>query len=193
MAPASDLFATRFNKLPQFVSPVPDPLAWGSGRTRRDMGSECICLPTNSHFGQSGGEVAGSPLPQNHSDRSRVAKHALVLGSRGHIKPDPLSLPNVPSLLTRPFNQTPDRKLANLNMHAWLLEPQLLRNSASLRQWQQELGHLKEDQPYESMRQSGPFLQSISNQVDFRAPPVKSIADFVLFLYSGQEAAAKYH
>ena len=124
-------------------------------------------------------------------DRPKVAKHALVLGSSGHIKPDPLSLPNMPSLLIQPFNQTPDRKLANQNMHAWLLDPQLSRNSAYLRQWQQELGLLKEDQPYQSMRPSGPFLQSISNQVDFRAPPVKSIAD--LFLYSGQEAAAKYH
>ena len=26
--PKVDLFATRFNKLPQFVSPVPDPQAW---------------------------------------------------------------------------------------------------------------------------------------------------------------------
>ena len=72
----------------------------------------------------------------------------------------PLSLPNLPSLLTQPFNQIPHRNLTNLNLHAWLLEPQKSKNRASLRQWQQELRLLKEDQPDQSMRQSGPFLQS---------------------------------
>ena len=59
----------------------------------------------------------------------------------------PLSLPNLPSLLTQPFNQIPHRNLTNLNLHAWLLEPQQSRNRASLRQWQQELRLLKGDQP----------------------------------------------
>ena len=36
----------------------------------------------------------------------------------------PLSLPNLLNLLTQPFNQTPHRNLSNLNLHAWLLEPQ---------------------------------------------------------------------
>ena len=35
------------------------------------------------------GEVAGPPLPQSHSAHPRVAKHALVMGSSGHVKPDP--------------------------------------------------------------------------------------------------------
>ena len=72
----------------------------------------------------------------------------------------PLSLPNLPRLLTQPFNQIPHRNLTNLNLHAWLLEPQKSKNRASLRQWQQELRLLKEDQLDQSMRQSGPFLQS---------------------------------
>ena len=38
---------------------------------------------------KSSGEVAGSPLPQDHSYRSRVAQHALFVGSSGHVKPDP--------------------------------------------------------------------------------------------------------
>ena len=71
----------------------------------------------------------------------------------------PLSLPNLPNVLTQPFNQIPHRNLTNLNLHAWLLEPQK-KNRASLRQWQQELRLLKEDLPDQSMRQSGPFLQS---------------------------------
>ena len=72
----------------------------------------------------------------------------------------PLSLPILPNLLTQPFNQIPHRNLTNLNLHAWLLEPQQSRSRASLRQWQQELRLFKGDQPDQSMRQSGPFLQS---------------------------------
>ena len=68
--------------------------------------------------------------------------------------------PNLPNLLTKPFNQTRHRNLPNLNLHAWLLEPQLSINRASLKQWQHELRLLKEDQPDQSMRLSAPFLQS---------------------------------
>ena len=48
----------------------------------------------------------------------------------------PLSLPNLPNLLTQPFNQIPHRNLTNLNLHAWLLEPQQSRSRAdqSMRQ-----------------------------------------------------------
>ena len=52
------------------------------------VGSESIHLPTISHIGQSG-EVARLPMQENHSDCSGVAQHALVLGSSGHIQPNP--------------------------------------------------------------------------------------------------------
>ena len=68
----------------------------------------------------------------------------------------PLCLSN----LVKPFNQTLHRSLSNLNLHAWLQEPQHSRSRASLMQWQHELRLLKEDQPDQSMRQSEPFLQS---------------------------------
>ena len=61
-----------------------------SGRPQSAMGgSGPLCLPTSSHLGQSGGEVAGFPMQENHSDCSGVAQHALVLGSGGHVQPDP--------------------------------------------------------------------------------------------------------
>ena len=77
----------------------------------------------------------------------------------------PLCLPNLPNLVSQPFNQTLHRNLSNLNLHAWLLEPQHSRSRASLRQWQHELKLLKEDQPDPSMRQSGPFLQSSASVI----------------------------
>ena len=61
----------------------------GSGCTQPVMGrSGSLCLPTSSHLGQSGGEVAGLPMQQDHSDRTRVAQHALVLGSSSNVQSD---------------------------------------------------------------------------------------------------------
>ena len=93
-------------------------------------------------------------MQENHSDCSRVAQHALVLGSSGHVKLDLI----VPAQSTWSAIQS-DRNLSNLNLYAWLLESQQSRSRASLRQWQHVLRLLKEDQPDQSMRQSGPFLQ----------------------------------
>ena len=62
----------------------------GSGCTQPVMGaSGSIRLPTSSQLRQSGGEVAGLPMQQDHSDCTRVAQHALVLGSSDHVQPDP--------------------------------------------------------------------------------------------------------
>ena len=147
-------------------------------------GSGRICLPTTSHFGQSGGEVAGLSMQENHSDCSRVAQHALVLGSGGHVQPNPLSLPN---LLTQPFNQIPHINLTTLNLGAWLLEPQQSRSRAFLRQWQQELRLLKDDQADQSEAKWTIFTKwCISNQ-DFRSPPVKSVADFLMYLFQDRK------
>ena len=129
---------------------VAQPLLGGPGPIR---------LPTSSHLGQSGGEATGLPLQQNKSDCPRVAKHALVLGSSGNVQSNP-TLSAQHTQLSVSFNQVLHRNLLNLNLHAWLLEPQQSRSKVSLRQWQHELRLLKEDQPDLSMRQSGPFLQS---------------------------------
>ena len=74
--PQINVFATRFNQY-QYQTPwlgqsMHTPVLGGSGS---------VCLPTGSHLGQSGGKVTGLPMQENHSDCSRVAQHALVLGS----------------------------------------------------------------------------------------------------------------
>ena len=94
----------------------------------------------------------------------------------------------LPNLLTQPFN------LANLNLHAWLLEPQVSRNRASLRQWQDELMLPKESQPNQSMRQSGPFLQSGATVIRWTSGvPYKVHSRLSVVSVPGQEAVAKYH
>ena len=70
----------------------------------------------------------------------------------------PLSLPQVENLFTQPFSQCLHRDLPNLNLHAWLLEPQPFSKQVSLTKWQQELRLLRDVQRELSISQSGPFL-----------------------------------
>ena len=62
----------------------------GSGCTQSVLGrSGPICLPTSSHLVQSGGEVTGLPMQQDHTDCTRMAQHTLILGPSGHLQSDP--------------------------------------------------------------------------------------------------------
>ena len=61
-----------------------------SGCSHSHLGrSGCICIPTDRHIGQSGGEIAGFPVQETHSNCTGLAQHALVLGSSDHVKSDP--------------------------------------------------------------------------------------------------------
>ena len=149
--PQIDLFATRFNnKLPLFMSPILDPLASAVDALSlpwEDL--DAYAFPPAAILGEVVEKLQDCPC-------NRIILIApgwpnmpwfwdlVTMSSQ-----IPLSLPN---LLTQPFNQTPHRNLSNLNLHTWLLEPQLSKNRASPRQWQHKLRLLKEDQSDQSMR-----------------------------------------
>ena len=116
-----------------------------------------ICLSPGGSSREGGLQVVGSRIPQSHSNCSRMAKHAMDLGSGQHVGTNS-SLPKVGNLLTQPFNQCPHRDLHSLNLHAWLLGPLPSNKQASLAKWQRELKLLRDAQPEPSMNQSGPFL-----------------------------------
>ena len=88
-------------------------------------------------------------MQEYHSDYSRVAQLALVLGSCDHVMSGSF-------VLTQPFNQTRHR-----NLHAWLLESQQSRSRASLGQWQCKFRLLENDQPDQFMRPSAPFYEVV--------------------------------
>ena len=129
-----------------------------SGCTQPAMGgSGCICLPISSHFGQSGGEVAG---PQNHSDCSRVAQYALVLGSSDHVKPDSLKP-------AQPAKSSNTAILSDSSQESVQLEPSHLapRASAIKKQGFSETVAARVEAPQRGSTRSvyeasGPFLQS---------------------------------
>ena len=152
-----NLFGTRFNnELPQFVSPVPDPLAWAM---------DALSLPWEDLDHNAFPPVANFCKVVEKLQDYPCSRIILIAPGWPNMpwfgdlvsSQIPLCLPN---LLTQLFNQILHGSMANLNLNAWLLEPQLSRTRAFLRQWQHKLRLLTESQSDQSMRQSGPFLQS---------------------------------
>ena len=68
---------------------MPDPLAIAVDALSALGRSGRIRLPSDSHLGQSGGEVAGHRMQETYSHCPRVAQHAMVLGPSVHVQPDP--------------------------------------------------------------------------------------------------------
>ena len=125
-------------------------------------------------------------MQENHSDCSGVAQHALPLGSSGHVQPNPTE----PAQSAQPVDShstDPSQKSDNLNLHAWLLESQPSRSRACLRQWQQELRLLKGCQSDQSMRQVALFLQVMYHSSGGLLGPVKSVADFLMYLFQDRK------
>ena len=125
LAVATNLFDMRFNnKLPLSVSPVPDPLAVAVDELRlpyEDL--DAYAFPQAA--------IMGKVLKLQDCPCKRI----ILIASGWPTMPwfwdlvaissKITSLPNLPNLLIQPFNQTPHRNPPNLNLHAWLLEPQL--------------------------------------------------------------------
>ena len=158
----------------------------GSGCTQPIMGkSGPICLPTSSHLGQSGGEVAGLPMQQDHSDCSRVAQHALVLGSSGNVQSDPFVSAQPAQSDISTFQ--PDLAQELVKPVPTCLAP---RATAIKEQGFSEAVAARIEAPQRGSTRSVYEAEwtiftkwCLSNQVDFRAPPLKAIADFLLYLF----------
>ena len=152
-------------------------------------GSGCLCLPTSSHLGQSGGEVAGLPMQENHSDCSGVAQHALVLGSSGHVQPDPTepaqSAQPVDTALQSDSPQKSDKpKSPCMAPRATVIKEQGFSKAVAARIEAPQRGSTRS--VYEAKWTL--FTKwCVTNQVDFRAPPLKSVADFLLYLFEDRK------
>ena len=160
--PQIDLFATSFNKkLPQFVSPMPDPKAIAVDALSLPWEElDAYAFPPIAILGKVVEKLQDTPCKRLILIAPGWPNMPWFWDLVSMSSQIPLCLPSLPNLLTQPFNQTPHRNLTNLNLHAWLLEPQQSRSKVSLRQWQQGMRLLKGDPLDQSMRQSGPFLQS---------------------------------
>ena len=174
--PQIDLFATRFNnKLPLFVSPVPDPLA---------SAVDALTLPWEdldayAFLGQSGGEITGHAMQENHSDCPRVAQHALVLGPSGHVQPDPTksaqpAQPVNTTIKSDPSQKSDKPKSPCMAPRATAIKEQGLSEAVAARI---EAPQRRSTRSVYQAKWTIFTKWCSSDQVDFRAPPVKSVAD----------------
>ena len=165
--PHVDMFATRYNcKLTKFVSPVPDPNAWAvDALTVSWENLDMYAFPPVSLLGKVVSKLS-----------DHLYKRVILIAPGWPNMPwfwdlvdlssqISLCLTIHPDLVTQPFNKAPHRDLTSLNLHAWLLEPKQSRSKGFLAQWRHELRLLKDVQPEQSMRQSGPFLLDGVKQV----------------------------
>ena len=151
-------------------------------------GSGCICLPTNSHLGQSGREVAGPPMQHHHSDCPRVAQHAFVLGCSGHVHPNPKSAQSAQStnsaLQSDPSQKSDKSKSPCMAPQASAIKEQGFSEAVASQIEAPQRGSTRSI--YEAKWTI--FTKwCLSNQVDFRAPPIKSVADFLMYLFQDRK------
>ena len=188
--PQIDLFATRFShKLPLFVSSTGHP-GCSSGCTHSAMGgSGRIRLPTDRHIGESGGEATGLPVQETHSDCPGVAQHALVLGLGDHVKSGP-SQPAQPAqsadtaLQSDPSQKSDKSKSPCLAPRATKIKEQGFSETVAARI---EAPQRRSTRSVYEAKWAIFTKWCVTNQVDFRSPPVKSVADFLMYLFEDKK------
>ena len=163
---------------------------YSSGCTHSTLGgSGRICLPTSSHLGQSGGEVTGHPMQESYSDCSGVAQHALVLGSSDHVQPDP-TVPAQPiqstntTLQSDPSQKSDQPKSPCMAPRATAIKEQGFSEAVAARI---EAPQRRSTRSVYEAKWTIFTKWCISHQVDFRAPPVKSVADFLMYLFQDRK------
>ena len=162
-------------------------LGSSSGCTQSAMGeSGRTRLPTSGHLGQSGGEVTGLTLQENHSGCSGVAQHTLVLGSNDHVQSDPTepAQPVDTTFQSDPSQKSDKPKSPCMAPRATAIKEQGFSEAVATRIEAPQRGSTRS--VYEA--KWAIFTKwCITNQVDFRAPPVKSVADFLMYLFEDRK------
>ena len=152
-------------------------------------GPGCIRLPTDRHIGQSGGEAAGLPVQETRSDCPGVAQHALVLGLGEHVQPGP-SQPAQPAqsantaLQSDPSQKSDQPKSPCLTPTATKLKEQGFSEAVAARI---EAPQRRSTRSVYEAKWTISKKWYVTNQVDFRSPPIKSVADFLMYLFEDKK------
>ena len=167
-------------RLPGHCSRCTQPAMGGSG---------CLCLPTSSHLGQSSAEAIRLPRQQDDPDCSRLAQHALVLGPSGHVQPNPIespqpTKPSDTALQPGPSQKPVRAKSPCMAPRALAIKEQGFSEAVATRIEAPQRGSTRS--VYEA--KWAIFTKwCLTNKVDFGAPPVTSIADFLLYLFQDRK------
>ena len=184
--PQIDLFAKIQPQTSSVCLSSPGPPGCGSGCAHSAMGGPgFICLPTDRHLGQGGGEATGLPVPESYSDCSRVAQHALVLGLSGYVQSNsPQPAKSAQSLDTAvqsdPSQESDKPESPCMAPRATAIKEQGFSKAVAARI---EAPQRKSTRSVYEAKWTIFTKWCITNQVDFRSPPIKSVADFLLYLF----------
>ena len=152
-------------------------------------GSGRIRLPTSSHTGQSGGEVVELPMQKSNSNCTRMAQHALVLGPSDHvqsnsIEPAHSARPVDTALQSDPSQKSDKPKSPCMAPRASATKEQGFSEAVAARIEAPQRGSTRS--VYETKWTI--FTKwCLTHQVDFRAPSVKSLADYLMYLFQDRK------
>ena len=192
MAPASDRPICH-EVQPQVASvclPSTGLPSCSSGRIYSTMGgSGCICLPTDRHIGQGGGEATGQPVQENHSNCPGLAQHALVLGLGGHVQSSSPHLTQPARSVDTAFQSDPSQKPDQskspcMAPRATAIKEQGFSEAVAARI---EAPQRRSTRSVYEAKWTTFAKWCITNQVDLRSPPVKSVADFLMHLFEDRK------
>ena len=130
-----------------------------------------------------------TPLQQDHFDHPRVAQHALVLGSIGNVQSDPSvsaqpAQSGISTVQPDPVQEPVKPELTCLAPRATAIKEQGFSEAMAARIEAPQRGSTRSI--YEAKWTI--FTKwCLSNQVDFRAQPLKAIADFLLHLFQDRK------
>ena len=152
-------------------------------------GPGCILLPTDRHIGQSGGEASGLPVQETRSDCPGVAQHALVLGLGEHVQPGP-SQPAQPAqpantaIQSDPSQKSDQPKSPCLAPRATKIKEQGFSEAVAAKI---EAPQRRSTRSVYEAKWTIFKKWCVTNQVDFRSPPIKSVADFLMYLFEDKK------
>ena len=125
-------------------------------------------------------------MQENHSDCSGETQQALVLGSNGHVQSD--STESTQTLNTArqsdPSQKSEKSESPYMAPRATAIKEQSLSEAVAARIEAPQRG---------SIRLVNYPKWCITNQVGFRASLIKSAADFLMYLFLGQEVTTQHH
>ena len=149
----------------------------------------CLFLPTHSYSEQSGGKTTGLPMQQFDPDCPGMTQHALVLGSSRNVQPGPLESSGSAKSADTALQSDPSQKSDKSKSPC--MAP---RASAIKEQGFSEAVAARIEAPQRrSTRSVYEAKWTIftkwcdANQVDFRSPPVTSVADFLMYLFKDKK------
>ena len=186
--PQIDLFAMRFNhKLPQFVSPVPDSLAVAvDALTLPWEDLDAYAFPPTAILGKVVEKLLGSPCKRIIMIAPGWPNMPCFGGLGDHVQSGP-SQPAQSAdtaLQSDPSQKSDKSKSPFLAPRATKIKEQGFSEAVAARV---EAPQRRSTRSVYEAKWAIFTKWCVTNQVDFRSPPVKSVADFLMYLFEDKK------